>query len=184
MIMPETLRRPLSAKNPSEKSPIHRWSVAFQCGYFAFRQVVAGSSGDEASAMTEVDYDALLGKDYSVARQKIAAMKDLQPGWNSHRAGRIGDGARVAAARLLEVLHAMNTPAPEVGPTPDGGVQLAWSLPSKRGQLELEVTVFDNEFEYSFGYRDADGFIAEGRVKDPEDVASKLRAVMNSTVAA
>jgi hypothetical protein len=146
--------------------------------------MVAGIPVGEAAAMTEHDYDALLGNDYFVARQKITAMKDLRPGWNSYRAGQIGDRARETAVRLLDILRAKNTPAPELGPAPDGGVQFAWSLPGKRGQLELEVTVLENEVEYSFGYRDEDGFIEEGRTKDLEDVASKLRGVMNSAVPA
>ncbi|MGH7411131.1 MAG: hypothetical protein ACREJ6_08775 [Candidatus Methylomirabilis sp.] len=133
-------------------------------------------AGEEA--MNKLDHD------YFVAQQKITAMRDLKPGWNSYRGAPIGDGARGRAMRLLELLRAENTPVPGVGPTPDGGVQLAWSLPSARGQLELEVTLLDSGGEYSFGYRDEDGFIAEGRVESVEVIASELRTTMMSAAAA
>jgi len=117
---------------------------------------------------------------YLRAARAVGELSKLAPDWNSHRADRISDQSRAWATELLIALDKLNRalgcriPAPAVTPTPDGGVQLAWSVPSPEGELEVEAILLEKGGELYVGLAEEAGFQQQARIDDIETVAQQI----------
>lgn len=94
--------------------------------------------------------------------ERIRALRGLEAGWNSYRAGRIEDVAMRRAIRFIGELPNLHRPVPppSVAPTPNGGVALHWEA----GDREVDVIFLARGGEYSVARRKSDEILAEGLV--------------------
>lgn len=72
-------------------------------------------------------------------QRKFVQLRDLRPDWDSH-GGRPADSAILERAleTLIEIVPA-SAPAPQVVPSPSGGVQVEWHQPAADVELEFKA---------------------------------------------
>ena len=90
---------------------------------------------------------------------------------------RVDKRAKEAAIEFLQGLQRRNAavPAPDVGPSPDRGVGMAWLFATSEGELEIEVVFLDwGRIEYREGFAERDGFVEQTMLDDPEQLHERL----------
>ena len=93
---------------------------------------------------------------------RLVSFLSLEKGWDAYDAPPPDFDAVVAAFDLLMMISEDSTPAPQVVPTPNGGVQLEWH---ERGiDLEIEVR---SEFQFDVFYEN----LRTGEVREEEIMA-------------
>jgi hypothetical protein len=90
--------------------------------------------------MPQPDFQGLLASRRIPLRKTVESLyslSSLPSGWNSYRAKPIGPDVIQAAVRLVSNLLKANTPAPQVVPRVQGGIQLEWHLKN----IDIEVYI-------------------------------------------
>ena len=110
------------------------------------------------------------------ARDRIAQLAALEPGWNGHRAAAISKDSQQAAITLLQYaqteLAAVADPT-TIAPTPDGGVALEWIV-KDRDERGVEVVCFPTWYEYTVRNR------STGVIEDDAEHATRDQVLLNA----
>jgi len=100
------------------------------------------TSGQAAilSGLPQGDFQRLLVSRRIPLHRTVASLyslSSLPAGWNSYQAKPIGPDVIQAAVKLVSNLLKTNTPAPDVVPRVQGGIQLEWHLKN----IDIEVYI-------------------------------------------
>jgi hypothetical protein len=154
----------------------------------AFSHVMTSRSSAPPAVPVPTPEEAIsIAKTYAQAVEQIYELGNLKPGWNSYKAGPIGEKAQKRAVDFLLPFHALvpSLPAPAIFPTSDGGVGMRWRMATKaRGYLDLELIFFDGHGEYSFDFADDNDLLAEGRISDAPSFLTDVRKHLSPYAAA
>ncbi len=101
---------------------------------------------------------------------EIKALRTLAAGWNTHQAPRISDRAIQAALEVVALVTHRHLALPAASPTPLGGVALVWEL----GDLEAQLLIDDESFDYSVARRAHPKVIDQGSVSKIRDVEDRF----------
>jgi hypothetical protein len=115
--------------------------------------------------------------DYGRARSALEQLRALNPNWDEGRAPSISKTAIDRALTLIGVFQRdKSVPAPRVGPMSDGGVELAWSIATTRGRLEIEARFAAEGDTLLVGLAHTPGFSFEGPINGgPDEFAQRIR---------
>src|SRR5262249_32629833 len=101
---------------------------------------------------------------------EIRGFKNLNEGWNSHKAARISEMAIKSALEVVHALDRRHVPLPSAAPTPLGRVMLMWEI----GDKELQLLIDAHEFDYSVGSTRDPNLIEEGSFSSIDAVERKF----------
>jgi hypothetical protein len=87
---------------------------------------------------------------YDEVAARLRHLLSLRPDWDSYGADEIAPNAAARALELLSRLLGEQSRPPDIVPSPDGGLQLEWHLPT--ADLEIEIPPFG---EMEAWYRDS-----------------------------
>ena len=112
---------------------------------------------------------------YSATVLAIDRMENMPNG------GHVEKSARQAAASFIWTLRNRRLPVPDVGPSPDGGVAMAWTFKTPEGELEIDAIFLDwARVEYREGFSERDGFLREAII-DEAALIERLFHAIDST---
>jgi hypothetical protein len=101
---------------------------------------------------------------------EIKAMGQLAAGWNTHQAPRISEQAIRSALEVVALMSRLRLALPSAAPTPLGGVALMWEF----GDLEAQLLIDDESFDYSVARRAHPKVIDQGSVTQLHDVEERF----------
>lgn len=117
---------------------------------------------------------------YDQAIAKIHHLAEVPQGWDSYGGDAVSAAARQQALTFITSLLAhvdpeKQPPAPEVGPTVEGGVLLRWLT----GDREIELVFLATGGDYTVRERSTGDVVDEGEIGSPESI---LRDVVRAHV--
>jgi hypothetical protein len=115
--------------------------------------------------------------EYRPALAALERFRTLPENWDGAGAPAVSKKVIDRALRTIEVLHyaAPSVPAPRVAAMTDAGIELAWTHPTPRGMLEIEVRFLDEGDALLVGYANVPGFELEEEVHDILELARQVR---------
>lgn len=102
--------------------------------------------------------------------EEIKGLQNLEEGWNSHHAPRISASAIKHALEIVDMVTRKHMALPSAAPTPLGGVALSWEM----GDLEAQLLIDDESFDYSVGRRAHPKVIDQGSTLKVRDLEARF----------
>jgi len=139
----------------------------------------ADSAGRGPSRIKEAIHVLLYGRSGVPTNPVIARilkLSELEPGWNTYKAGKVAEVAQLNAIGLVNSFesHGLTVPLPAaVAALANRGLALVWQLTDR----EVEIRYFpEGDGDYSITRRSDDEVVKEGRLSSIDPIKDVIEA--------